>query len=559
MKRMMMAAVMVMAVGAGIAWGWSYNPEVFTIESNFTGQGATEGYFTAGGYVVWWSTPSLELTGYDLAKRESFAVAPAGNVDAVSPRMNESYFVWRDSTANQLYAFDLAKRECITAGPGNMDGSTLVLTDRYLCWLGTTDQTLYGFDLMTRESFTIASGNIDTLSIRGAGNYLVYRTQTNPSWYGYDLAKREGFLIYADGMNSTFNTMNGQAVILSSGPFGNLWLQGFDLDERQTFTIVEGDWTTVFSIQGDTILWSGYFMYPGLWAYSIGTGRSFQVTTESVGPQSTKVNERYVVWTGYDAESNMLVYGHDLLKRKTIDTGVEPGNASLLLADSFFYWEFSNSDMTVTEFHGYDLMTGTEFSVAPVSNGGIHTPKTNGDYLFWADSTQPGTNPQLFAARIWKLPNDLCEDAEEVAEGTAYRGDSSGATGTDLTDCGSDDRRDVWHLFRAGEDGEYTIDAGSAAFDTTLAVFGGCAGDAILACNDNRNSQTSDSRLAMTLTKGQWILIRVAGAEGSSGPYELTVSHGPCAMRPQADLNGDCTVNLPDLAILAQEWLTNTK
>ena len=78
--------------------------------------------------------------------------------------------------------------------------------------------------------------------------------------------------------------------------------------------------------------------------------------------------------------------------------------------------------------------------------------------------------------------------------------------------------------------GEYTIDAHSEAFDTTLATSGACTG-AETACNDDASIQTTDSRLVMTMVKGKRYLFRVAGIDGSGGPYALTISRGSCPCR----------------------------
>ena len=57
------------------------------------------------------------------------------------------------------------------------------------------------------------------------------------------------------------------------------------------------------------------------------------------------------------------------------------------------------------------------------------------------------------------------------------------------------------------------------------------------------------------MTKGKRYLFRVAGYDGNGGPYTFTVSRGSCKTPPTADLNGDCKVNLSDLAILSSQWL----
>ena len=85
-------------------------------------------------------------------------------------------------------------------------------------------------------------------------------------------------------------------------------------------------------------------------------------------------------------------------------------------------------------------------------------------------------------------------------------------------------------------------------------MFESCAG-AETGCNDDANVKTTDSQLTVTLVKAKPYYIRVAGVDGSGGPYALTVSAGSCPKPLEADLTGDCRVNLADFAEFAGQWL----
>jgi len=192
--------------------------------------------------------------------------------------------------------------------------------------------------------------------------------------------------------------------------------------------------------------------------------------------------------------------------------------------------------------------------VATISSAGTMSPMAHGDYVVWNDMVPPSADNMLLGAHIWKIPNDECEDAVEVFADTPYNGDTTAATGTDRTDCAAADDRDTWHEFRPPIGADYTIDVRSDIFDTTLAVFPACS-VAATACNDDANNQTIDSRLTLPLVKGKRYLIRVAGVDGSGGPYELAISQGSCAAPPRADMTDDCKVNLADLAVFSSQWL----
>ncbi|UCH51722.1 MAG: trypsin-like peptidase domain-containing protein [Chloroflexota bacterium] len=130
-------------------------------------------------------------------------------------------------------------------------------------------------------------------------------------------------------------------------------------------------------------------------------------------------------------------------------------------------------------------------------------------------------------------PNDDCSDAIIVMEGQPYNGTTTGATGTYESSCGSYDTADVWHSYTPASTGLVTISLAGSTFDTTLAVFNECDGTE-LACDDDL-CDNAQSEITMLMTGGATYLIRVAGYDGATGDYILTVTSSPCTLPPEPD------------------------
>ena len=101
--------------------------------------------------------------------------------------------------------------------------------------------------------------------------------------------------------------------------------------------------------------------------------------------------------------------------------------------------------------------------------------------------------------------------------------------------CGYNDKNVVWHSYTPQTTQTVTISLLGSTFDTTLAVFNSC-GEFELACNDNYCGLQSE--LTMDVTAGQTYLIRVAGNDGQTGDYTLTIFETPLA-----DLNIGLTID----------------
>lgn len=127
--------------------------------------------------------------------------------------------------------------------------------------------------------------------------------------------------------------------------------------------------------------------------------------------------------------------------------------------------------------------------------------------------------------------NDLCASAIPLASGVPVSGMTYGATGSDITDCGSGDDHDVWYSFTPGVGGAYEFNTCGSALNTTLALFSACNG-ASLACSDDEPAfcgagSSGGSRVSHILSAGTTYLVRVAGVNGVDGVFRLVVNRTP--------------------------------
>jgi hypothetical protein len=129
-------------------------------------------------------------------------------------------------------------------------------------------------------------------------------------------------------------------------------------------------------------------------------------------------------------------------------------------------------------------------------------------------------------------PNDDCASAIALNENTVAFGNSTGATGVDLTSCAVNDTRDVWYRFTPQASAIYEFNTCTASFDTSLALLDSCSGS-VFACTGTTPGycgvSSSGSALTASLSAGVPVLVRVAGIAGGQGAFQLTVSRTPAA------------------------------
>jgi len=174
----------------------------------------------------------------------------------------------------------------------------------------------------------------------------------------------------------------------------------------------------------------------------------------------------------------------------------------------------------------------------------------NGTNDTWA-MPQGGGYPVL----AWQLDdspvsNNEMDGAIAVTVGLVISGSSAGASGLDITRNGYKDNVDVWHSFMTPSDGYYTISLCGSNFDTTLAIFDEQEKEAAY----NEDYCGEQSKVVLKAKAGKKYYIRIAGYDGGSGDYILSIiQDGPEPL--QADINYDGKVNMKDFAVMASEWL----
>lgn len=137
----------------------------------------------------------------------------------------------------------------------------------------------------------------------------------------------------------------------------------------------------------------------------------------------------------------------------------------------------------------------------------------------------------LLVEKCTPPPNDECVDAIPVYEGVPYDSNTYYATGDETSSCSYNDMADVWHSYTPASMGLVTISLAGSAFDTTLAVFDECDGME-LACNDD-TCDSYQSEITMNMTSASTYPIRIAGYDGATGDYTLTVTSSPCVLPPE--------------------------
>jgi len=184
----------------------------------------------------------------------------------------------------------------------------------------------------------------------------------------------------------------------------------------------------------------------------------------------------------------------------------------------------------------------------------------NDIYVFGATdgSAFPGATEVLTICEAPPGTHDECAYAIAVQANEPYNGSTARATGTDTSSCSYNDTKDVWHSFTPKYNYEYTISLCGSTFDTTLSVFDDCNGTE-LACNDDTEPGVCPSKwqsqLTIPLLKGTTYFIRIAGYDGQTGDYTLTIIGPKCTEEIPGDANNDCKIDFVDFAIMALHWL----
>jgi len=124
--------------------------------------------------------------------------------------------------------------------------------------------------------------------------------------------------------------------------------------------------------------------------------------------------------------------------------------------------------------------------------------------------------------------NDECTDAESIAVWDGTSGSTIGATGSDITSCGTDDSRDVWYELTSLEDQLVLIrvsDYSYSEMSYTVSVFDSCGGveQACSESSEGGGEMETVAQLVYELSTNQTIYIRVAYDENAMGQFDLDI------------------------------------
>jgi cytochrome c peroxidase len=145
----------------------------------------------------------------------------------------------------------------------------------------------------------------------------------------------------------------------------------------------------------------------------------------------------------------------------------------------------------------------------------------------------PDGEVEDYAVVITAPPSpDLCAAAQPVCPGVVFAGTTVGANNDGSAACGSSSTSpDVWFHYTPSGSGTLTISLAGSSFDTVLSAHAGCPGTTAnqIACNDDVGGFRT-SQLNLPVTSGVIVLIRIAGFNGQTGNFQMTLNGPPCAL-----------------------------
>ncbi len=331
-------------------------------------------------------------------------------------------------------------------------------------------------------------------------------------------------------------------------------IQVFDFPARRSYAIPGSDIDSMsLEVNGHFVKWMD-MTNQSLHIYDLQQEEAFVVDAEYIDTMTLTMDDRHVIWIDSMA-ADRAMFGFDLLTRQTFHIGSASSTPQPpSLSQDYLIWQVYDMDNMTERVLGFDLFARQGFEIAASSSAAsMFRPTVSEGYVIWQDYID--MNTVIWGVQIFKVANDTCNDAIQVSTNVPYPGDSTGATGTDISSCTFNDVSDVWHSFIPDAGGEYTVNLAGSGFDTSLALFNACNGQQ-LACNDDADLNSIHSSVAATMVKGKNYLIRIAGFDGQTGQYQLTVNAGICTEPILSDLDNDCKVNMADLAIMAAQWMT---
>lgn len=136
------------------------------------------------------------------------------------------------------------------------------------------------------------------------------------------------------------------------------------------------------------------------------------------------------------------------------------------------------------------------------------------------------------APSLAQQASDSCAGAPLIQVNTLYSSSSINASSEIPGTCGFGDAFDVWYRFSAANAGDHFFTVRSSVIDPTVALYAAC-GTAFIACDDDSGGGGlgTDAEVALTMSPGQSVRIRIAANFGDDGAFTIFVE-GPADPPP---------------------------
>lgn len=148
--------------------------------------------------------------------------------------------------------------------------------------------------------------------------------------------------------------------------------------------------------------------------------------------------------------------------------------------------------------------------------------------------------------------NDLCANAQYVADGVSISSTTVGAhgEGASTTCATTTNAPDLWYVYRPQTAGVIRLDTCGSTLNTVVSVYSGQCGGSLVACNDNALSgpcsgSSTASFAAWVGTAGIPYYIRVAGLSGQMNAFQMIVTGGGGTIPATAPANDTCINRTP--------------
>jgi beta propeller repeat protein len=411
------------------------------------------------------------------------------------------------------------------------------------------NEDIYGYDAFTKTEFGICTDEASQSFPAISGDIVVWEDERNgdKDIYGYDLSTHSRFIVCTESADQEQPAINGGIIVWRDNRNAGWDIYGYDLSEQSEFVICAGP-NDQYSpaVSGDIVVWWDYRSGSAdIYAYDLSGKSEFPICAQSADQYSPAISGDIIVWEDY-RNGNADIYAYDLSTKSEFPICTNGADQySPAINGDIIVWCDGRNGSGTQDIYAYDLSTQSEFAVCAgdwLQDG----PAISGDIVAWRDYRSSSSD--IYSARISKGDNDYCLFAVEVKEDVPYSGSTVLASGIDISSCGCNDTRDVWHWYKPNNNGRVTISLYGSTFDTTLTILNACEGTE-LACNDDFCG--AQSKVTLSVVRGKTYFIRVAGFGGQTGDYKLLITRNENTLQTRADIGDNSKVYIPDPAMFA--------